>query len=121
MDGQLDAVQREALNIEFDPLGVPGERVVRAGDMWGRCRRNEVDPELCGMMDFWGMDYVKSNVLSDLAALNKVEMLPWDGAALGEVPYDRLSDGELVLLNRIADATWPEVRLAARGKRLHLD
>lgn len=112
VDGQLDAVQREALNIEFDPLDVPGERVIRAGDMWGRCRRGEIDPELCGMMDFWGIDYVKSNVLSDLAALNKVEMLPWDGAALGEVPYDRLSDSELALLDLIAEATWPEVRLA---------
>ncbi len=111
-DGQLDAVQREALNIDFDPLDVPDDRVARAGDMWGRCKRGEVDPELCGMMDFWGMDYVKGNVSCDLVAVNKVEMLPWDGTAFGEIPYERLSGSELALLDRIAEATWPEVRLA---------
>jgi hypothetical protein len=49
------------------------------GEAWQRCRRGELDPERCNMGgENWGIGEVRGSVLYDLAALNKVEMLPWD-------------------------------------------
>ena len=31
-----------------------------------------------GIFDFWGLWFVQANVVRDLAALNKMELLPWD-------------------------------------------
>lgn len=120
VDAQMDGAHRKALALDFDPLDVPSEKLYRAGEMWGLCRRGEVDPELCGSMNLWGMDYVKGDVLRDLTALNKREMLPWDGAALAETPYEELSGGELALLDRVAELTAPEVRFS-EARQLYLD
>jgi transglutaminase superfamily protein len=49
------------------------------GEAWQRCRRGELDPARCNMGgDNWGIGEVRGSVLFDLAALNKVEVLPWD-------------------------------------------
>jgi hypothetical protein len=49
------------------------------GEIWRRCRRGEVDPNRCNMGGVnWGIGEVRGSVLFDLAALNKVEVLPWD-------------------------------------------
>lgn len=110
LDAQMDAVHRVALKIEFDHLDVPHEEQIHAGEMWRRCRQGQVDPNTCGSLQLWGMDYVKADLLRDLISLNKIEMLPWDGAALTETPYAILSDAELALLDRVADVTTPAVK-----------
>jgi hypothetical protein len=49
------------------------------GEVWKRCRRGELDPNRCNMGGVnWGIGEVRGSVLFDLAALNKVEVLPWD-------------------------------------------
>jgi len=113
VDAQMDAVHRKALCIEFNHLDVPQEEQIHAGEMWRRCRLGQVDPNLCGSLKLWGMDYVKANLLRDFVSLNKIEMLPWDGAALTEQPYENLSDAERTLLDRVADLTVPAVRVSA--------
>ena len=113
VDAQMDPEHRAILGIGFDFMDTPQEQLIPAGTVWRRCREGALDPTRCGALDLWGMDYVKANLLRDFLALNKCEVLPWDGAALTERPYGDLSGGEVALLDRIADLNAATVDVAA--------
>src|SRR3989449_3881735 len=105
VDAQLDAVQRHALGIAFDPLDVPRTQFLVAGDAWQRCRSGRADPQDFGILDLRGLWFVRGNVVRDLAARVKRELLPWDGWGL-MLERDRQSDAaELTLLDRVAEVT----------------
>ena len=78
VDAQLDELQCEALNITFDPLDVPRDQFVVAGAAWQQCRRGEARPEDFGIFDMHGWWFIWGNVVRELLAFNKVEILPWD-------------------------------------------
>jgi len=78
VDAQLDAFQREALKIDFDPLDVPRDRFLCGGAAWQACRSGAADPERFGIHDMHGLWFVRGDLVRDFAALNKVELLPWD-------------------------------------------
>ena len=80
VDAQLDAIQRKALNVDFNPLDVPRNRFIIAGDAWQMCRAGRADPAAFGLTfaHLSGLWFVAGNVLRDLASLNQMEMLPWD-------------------------------------------
>lgn len=78
VDAQLDEVQRKLFGIRFDPLDVPRDQFLTAGDAWRRCRAGELDPDAFGIMDMHGCWFIAGNVVRDVAALNNREMLPWD-------------------------------------------
>lgn len=88
VDAQIDALQRAAIRPDFDPLDVPRERFWVAGQAWQRGRAGEADPLLFGIADMWGLGYISGNVLHDVAALNNVELLPWEPFGLGVHPPD---------------------------------
>ena len=100
----------------FDPLDLPPGRFVPAGDAWQLCRAGEAEPEDFGTGPWLGAWMIRNNVLRDLASLQKIEALPWDGwglmdrqSRLGEGPADALVDevaavlrgGDLVALSRL--------------------
>ncbi|MFG1874988.1 transglutaminase-like domain-containing protein [Sphaerisporangium sp. NPDC049003] len=106
-DAQLPAPElMEEFKISFDPMDVPRDGFLVAGDAWRACRAGRSDPEKFGMpfLNLSGMDFVQSSVVRDLAALNKVEVLPWDGWDLAERFHKDLQDSELRLLDTVADA-----------------
>ena len=104
VDAQLDARQREAFHIPFDPLDVPRDQFLVAGDAWQRCRSGSNDPERFGILDMHGLWFVRGNLVRDLAAHAKRELLPWDGWGLMTTRDD--SDAhELALLDRVAELT----------------
>lgn len=78
VDAQLDEVQRKLFKIGFDPLDVPRERFLVAGEAWRRCRAGEAEADAFGIMDMQGWWFIAGNVVRDIAALNNREMLPWD-------------------------------------------
>ena len=78
IDSQLDAVQRAAINPEFDTEDLPPGPFLPAGEAWQQCRTGRADPNTFGIFEFWGLWFVQANVVRELAALNKVELLPWD-------------------------------------------
>jgi hypothetical protein len=78
VDAQLDALQIDALGVTFDPLDVPREQFIVAGEAWQRCRRGEANPADFGIMDMHGWWFIWGNVVRELLAFNKVEILPWD-------------------------------------------
>lgn len=104
VDAQIDDLQRRAMQIAFDPLDLPRHHFLVAGAAWQRCRRGEADPQMFGILDLRGLWFVRGNVVRDLAALTKRELLPWDGWGMMATQAD--SDaGELALLDRVAELT----------------
>jgi hypothetical protein len=114
VDAQLDKVQRDALNIDFDPFDVPRDRFLNGGRAWEMCRQEGVDPDLFGIMDLKGLWFVRGDLIRDFAALNKVELLPWDSWGL-ILAFDMdIPDDGYRLLDRVAalcqDGAFDEVR-----------
>ncbi len=79
VDAQVDALQRDLIRPPFDTLDVPRDRFRVAGDAWQVCRRGEVDPATFGVAgtENWGIIEVFGDLMQDVAALRKVEFLPW--------------------------------------------
>ncbi|MEM7141272.1 MAG: transglutaminase domain-containing protein [Actinomycetota bacterium] len=77
LDAQLDAFQREVTGV-VDATDLPAGSFLTAGDAWQRTRAGEHDPDVFGIMDLRGAWFISSNVGRDMAAMNKIEMLPWD-------------------------------------------
>lgn len=102
VDAQLDAVQCEALKIDFNPLDMPRGRFVTGGEAWLLVRNHQADPAQFGIFDIHGVDFVKGNLLRDLAALNKVETLPWDGWGWGNVRAKEMTPDQFAVLDQAA-------------------
>ncbi|MGW4465369.1 transglutaminase-like domain-containing protein [Micromonospora sp. NPDC004704] len=63
-----------------DPTDLrPGE-FLTGGEAWASFRAGRIDATRYGVFGTgnWGPGEIRANALKDLAALNKVEMLPWD-------------------------------------------
>jgi hypothetical protein len=126
VDAQLDQFQRDELKITFDPLDVPPDQFVSGGRSWQLVRSGKVAPNLFGIFDWRGQWFVQGDLVRDFLALNKIELLPWDGWGLMAGPEDSVSTDDLTLLDRIAaltidpDAAFDDLRaLYASDPRLH--
>lgn len=103
IDAQLDAMQRAAITPAFDTEDQPPGPFLPGGEAWQRCRQGEADPATFGIMDMWGLWFVQANVVRDVAALNKMELLPWD--VWGRMAFKEDPDPDTAsLTDRVADA-----------------
>jgi hypothetical protein len=122
VDAQIDALQQAKLKPDFDVLDVPRNRFLIAGDAFAQCRAGEADPSSFGIFDMRGLWFITGNLLRDVAALNNMEMLPWDGWGMMPGPQGRLRDDQLALLDRLAaitqapDASFAELRRLYEGE-----
>lgn len=103
LDPQVDDHQRQATELDADPADLPPGLFLSAGAAWLACRAGEEDGDRFGIMDEWGQWFIKGNVVRDLAALNKIEMLPWDGWSDLEGPVT--SPDDLPVLDEVAELT----------------
>jgi hypothetical protein len=95
--------------VRVDPLGVPRDRFLVGGTAWQLARAGDADPEtfvVAPDLEFpptrsWSQ--LRHNLIHDLAALNKVEMILWDSWGLGE--SERAADDYVELLDEIASVT----------------
>jgi hypothetical protein len=106
VDAQLDALQREVLEIPFDPCDVPRDQFLVGGKAWRMCRAGGADPEKFGIFDMHGLWFIRGDLVRDLLALNKVEVLPWDGWGVIAKPDEELSPDDIALLDRVAELTF---------------
>jgi len=121
VDAQLDTLQRERLNIDFDPLDVPADRFIVGGKAWQMCRSGESDPDAFGINNLHGPWFVRGNLIRDLASLNKVELLPWDAWGLIEREEGSVSATDLSLLDRTATVSQQNNKRFADLRALYLD
>jgi Transglutaminase-like superfamily len=118
VDAQLDDVWRERLGIDFDVFDVSRDEFLVAGNAWQCWRSGDVPEDRFGI-SFAGLHgawFIAGSVVRDVAALNKVEMLPWDVWGAQPAPDTRLDAEQLVFFDELAeltldaDACFPELR-----------
>jgi hypothetical protein len=109
VDAQLDALQCAALNVPFDPLDVPRDQFIVGGLAWRMCRSGQADPERFGIFDMHGLWFVRGDFVRDVAALNKMELLPWDCWGLINGEDAALTADDWALLDRLAELTSGDV------------
>ena len=82
-----------------------GDRFLVAGKAWQMCRAGEADPEAFGLtfLNEHGLWWVRDNLVRDVAALNKVELLPWDAWGLAQGPESVSTEADTALLDRAAE------------------
>ena len=119
VDSQLDALQTAALKLDFDPLDTPRDRFVIAGDAWLQCRAGKLDPMTFGIMDMRGLWFIGGNVLRDFAALNNMEMLPWDCWGPAPQSDQSLTPEVLALFDRLAALTMDADNRFSEIRRLY--
>jgi Transglutaminase-like superfamily len=84
----------------------PGE-FLTGGEAWSAFRQGKIDPASFGVYgsENWGPGEIRGNAVKDLAALNKVEMLPWDTWGRMEDAYKGLTGPDYdALLDTLAAA-----------------
>jgi hypothetical protein len=109
VDAQLDELQRNVLGTAFNTLDVPRNQFIVGGAAWKLCRSGQADPDQFGIFDMHGIDFVKGDFIRDVAALNKVELLPWDCWGMIFMDSAALPPDDLSLLDRLADLTCIDV------------
>lgn len=126
VDVQMDHLVRERRRLPEDaqayllhltPQDTPPETFITGGQAWLRCRAGEEDPADYGITgDDWGWFMVRHNLLRDLLALNKLELIPWDEIPGTWVTKDRSAPApdQVDFLDRAAQAAaGPEVNYPA--------
>jgi hypothetical protein len=130
VDPQLDQLMRNQLNFQFNPLDMSPGHFFTGGEAWQLCRQGKADPESFGIFDMQGLWFVQGDLMRDFLALNKVEILPWDGNQEfwepGTEPSSR-EQKELEFLDHLATLsvagteTFTEIRrLYADNSRFHI-
>lgn len=105
VDAQLDREWRSRTGFEDDVTDVPRDRFLVAA-AWRRCRAG-ADPQDFGisLVGLHGLWFVAGNLVRDLAALNKVELLPWDVWGAVPAPDQDLDEDQLAFFDDLADLT----------------
>jgi hypothetical protein len=102
-DEQIFPQAAEVLGLTFDAHDQPAGEFLTGAEAWQRCRRGEEDPQQFGIFDLRGLFFIVGSMIQDLAALNKVELLPWDmWGSLDHGPGWEPSADELAHLDALA-------------------
>jgi hypothetical protein len=108
VDAQLDETWQRMLGMNGTiPATVGPEQFLTAGHAWRAWRDGQLDADRCGLtsIDEHGAFWIAGNLRLDLAALNKVEMLPWDVWGLGWEPPQQPTPEMLAVFDAIAALT----------------
>lgn len=121
VDAQIDDVQRKLFHPNFNLLDVPHDRFQDGGYAWINCRSGKLDPEKYGIMQEHGLWFIAGDLIRDFAALNSMEMLPWDvwGAMTG--PDKPMSMEVTAFLDKVAALTQDPDRHFGELRELYKD
>lgn len=105
VDVQLDELQREELNCDFDSNNVPASRFINAAEAWLGCRHGNYDPSKFGIYTYWGYEYLACNLILDANALLKMPLYPWDyWEGYKNLPIDQWNDADYESMDTLAHA-----------------
>ena len=108
VDAQLDETWQRMIGMNGDlPATVGPDQFLTAGHAWQAWRAGQLDADRCGLTSIseHGAFWIAGNLRLDLAALNKVEMLPWDVWGLGWEPPEQPTAEMLAAFDAIAALT----------------
>jgi hypothetical protein len=106
-DPQIDEVWRRRLGIRFDTFDLPRTQFLTAAEAWRRCRSGEADERQFGtsFAGLRGLWFVAGSLVRDTAALNKMEMSPWDVWGAQPPPKEALDPQRLAFFDELAALT----------------
>lgn len=87
---------------QVDPSGVMEGKFVPAAEAWKKCRAGEWDAEKFQGAQSRGMDVLRCNLMLDLAAQMKIELLNWDRYGWMLRPFEDFSDKAWETLDKAA-------------------
>jgi len=105
VDPNVDPVVKSRLGVTANALDLTREEFVVAADGWRLAREGKVSPDRFGVpsIGIQGLWFIRGSLMRDLAALNKVELLPWDYWGLADrTPIEALPTGELTVLDALS-------------------
>lgn len=114
-DAQIGPVAHAALGLTFDPADQPPGEFLTGAEAWLRCRAGDEDPSQFGIFDEHGLWFIEGDLLLDLAALNGVDLLPWDSWA-GHGPGWTPTDAEAVVVDELAELICRDDRAEIRAR-----
>ncbi len=105
VDAELPEGFRPASGDSFDPLDIPRDRFLPGLDAWRQVRSGELEsdsfvvaPEI-ELPELRGIPYLWHNIVLDLAALNRFEMVLWD---VWGIDLDEVNEAGAEILDRVA-------------------
>jgi Transglutaminase-like superfamily len=103
VDAQIDEQWTAMLSYQGNALDVRPDEFIVAGRAWTAWRNGEIDADLYGLsaINEQGAFWIAGNLRLDFAALNKVEMLPWDLWGAGWEPHEPIPE-DLSLFDTMA-------------------
>ena len=78
------------------------DALITGGHAWQLARSGAADPDTFGIHDMHGLWFIRGNLVRDVAALNKMELLPWDSWGLMSGEDTALSADERTALDQMA-------------------
>jgi hypothetical protein len=103
VDPYLDGAAVSANAIVFGPHDLPADQFIPAGQAWQACRKGRSEPEMFGNEKSRGLGVIRANLILDLAAMNKRELLNWDRFGWMERPFEEFGEAEREILDRLAE------------------
>jgi hypothetical protein len=125
LDAELDEATVRESGVDFAATDVPRDRFLDASSAWCRMRAGELDASSMGlsMLGLIGAWFVAGNVMLDVAALNREEMLPWEKWSVARTlgPGSDVPDAVAAQLDQVARRLRgaPDGTLAERVYREH--
>ena len=116
VDANVDPVVKSKVGVTANELDLRRDEFLVASNAWRLARRGQADPDRFGVpsIGIRGLWFIRGSLLRDLAALNKVEVLPWDYWGLADrMPIDALPREEMPFLDDLATALASSEDLAA--------
>ena len=104
-DPQFDATWQRNLSVFHDIADVPRDGMLVAGDAWKMCRSNKAEPKQFGISfaELRGQWMIAGNLVRDIAALNRMELQPWDVWGAQPQPDETLDDEQLAFFDQLAE------------------
>jgi excinuclease ABC subunit A len=102
-DPQLDDVQTKILKIDFDTSNFSRDLFLNAGEVFKEFNKKEHPPEVFGIADWRGERFVRNKLIMDLASINKVEVLAWEGWGVCSKNKNKLTKADFELFKVLAD------------------
>jgi hypothetical protein len=104
VDPQIDDVQRKVLRLTMDTTDFPPNQFLDSAESYVELQSGKVKPDKIGIFDFRGWPYVHYKLVSDLACLCSVELLPWEGWGIcPRIGEGKLSEADEALLQHLAE------------------
>lgn len=88
---------------QVDPSGLCQGQFMPAAQAWQACRSGQTAPEQFQDEQSKGLTVVRANLLLDLAAMNKLELLNWDRYGWMMRPFKDFSDRAWEILDQVAE------------------